>query len=120
VGAINQLSVKALGTDTPQATGVESGEPSPPRFVLRTPYPNPSVGVEGATFSITIAQPDFVRLELYSAAGRLAASREAQWFSGPGTVSLHWEPSQLAAGTYVVRFTSGSGRVASTKWTLTH
>jgi Photosynthesis system II assembly factor YCF48 len=47
VGAINQLSVKALGTDTPQATGVESGEPSPPRFVLRTPYPNPSVGVEG-------------------------------------------------------------------------
>jgi len=120
VGAINQLSVMALGTDTPQATGVESELPIPPRFVLRAPYPNPSSSRGGATFSFTIPQADFVRMEVYNAAGRLAASRETQWFPGPGTFPIRWEPGRLAAGTYVVRFTTGSGRVASTKWTLAH
>jgi len=120
VGAINQLSVMALGTDTPQATGVESEQPTPPRFVLRAPYPNPSVSANGATFSFTIPQGDLVRMELFSAAGRLVASREAQWFPGPGTFPIRWEPGQLAAGNYVVRFTTGSGRVATTKWTLVH
>jgi photosystem II stability/assembly factor-like uncharacterized protein len=120
VGAINQLSVMALGTDTPQATGVESELSPPPRFVCRTPYPNPSVVASGATLAFTIPEPDFVRVQLFNAAGRLAVSREAQWFPGSGTYSIRWSPEGLAAGTYVVRLTTGSGRVARTKWTLTH
>jgi hypothetical protein len=120
VGAINQLSVMALGTDTPQATGVEGENLSPPRFVARAPYPNPSVGTGGATFSFTIPQPDFVRLELYNVAGRLVASQEARRYSGPGTYGVHWDPGELAAGTYVLRFVAGSGRAASTKWTVAH
>ena len=120
VGAINQLSVMALGTDTPQATGVESELSPPPRFACRAPYPNPSASASGATLSFTIPEPDFVRVELFDAAGRLAASREAQWFPGSGTFSIHWVPEGLAAETYIVRFMTGSGRVARTKWTLTH
>lgn len=117
VGAINQLSVMALGTDTPLASGVE-GEFSPPRFVVRAPYPNPRVGAGGATFPFTISGPDRVSLALYGVDGRLIASRAAEPFAGSGAYAIRWEPARLPAGTYVVRLTTASGRSASTKWTL--
>lgn len=117
VGAINQLSVMALGTDTPLVTGVE-GEPSPPRFVARAPYPNPRVGAGGATYSFTSSGPDRVRIELFGANGRLLARRAGESFAGAGVHAIHWEPAGLAAGTYLVRLTTASGRTASTKWSI--
>ena len=116
-GAINQLTVMALGTDTPLVTGVE-GEPSPPRFAVRTPYPNPRVGTGDATFPFSITAPDRVRLELFGVDGRLLASRAEESFASPGAYAIRWAPSRLPAGTYVVRLTTASGRAASTKWTL--
>lgn len=117
VGAINQLLVMALGTDTPLVTGVE-GEQSPPRFAIRAPYPNPRVGAGGATFLFSSSSPERVRLELFSADGKLRASRVGESFAGAGVHGIHWEPARLPAGTYIVRLTTDSGRTASTKWTL--
>ncbi|HKQ20377.1 MAG TPA: hypothetical protein VJW75_11615 [Candidatus Eisenbacteria bacterium] len=116
-GAINQLTVMALGTDTPLVTGVEQN-PSAPRFVVRAPYPNPRVGRGGATFPFTIAGPDRVRLDLFGVDGRLVASRSEESFASPGVYAIRWDPEQLHAGTYVVRLTTASGRSASAKWTL--
>jgi photosystem II stability/assembly factor-like uncharacterized protein len=116
-GAINQLMVMALGTDTPLVTGVE-GEPSPPRFVVRAPYPNPRVGTGGATFPFTITEPERVRLDLFGVDGRLIASHAEETFASAGAYAIRWDPSRLSAGTYVVRLTTASGRSASAKWTL--
>ncbi|HEU4726137.1 MAG TPA: T9SS type A sorting domain-containing protein [Candidatus Eisenbacteria bacterium] len=116
VGSINQLSVMALGTDTPQATGVESEPASAPRLALRPPSPNPSFGASGSIFSISLSAPDFVRVSLYDLAGRLVAARPAEWVAG--SASFRWAPEPLATGTYFARFTTGSGRVASVKWTI--
>jgi hypothetical protein len=116
-GAINQLSVTALGTDAPLVAGVEE-QGSPPRFVVRAPYPNPRIGAGGATFSITSAGSERVRLDLFGADGRLLASRAGESFAGSGAHEIHWEPARLPAGTYLVRLTTASGRTASTKWTL--
>lgn len=116
-GAINQLTVMALGSDTPLVTGVE-GEPSAPRFVVRAPYPNPSAGTGGATFPFAITGPDRVRLELFGVDGRLLASRAEETFASSGTYAIRWAPSPLPAGTYVVRLTTSSGKSASAKWTL--
>jgi len=118
VGAINQLNVVALGVDTPLVTGVADGSPSPPRFAVGAPRPNPRVGAGGAAFPFTLSGPDRVSLALYSAAGRLLASRAGEWFAGSGAYALGWEPEGLPAGTYFVRLTTASGRSASTKWTL--
>lgn len=116
-GAINQLTVMALGTDTPLVTGVEQNS-SAPKFVVRAPYPNPRVGSGGATFPFAIAGPDRVRLDLFGVDGRLLASRAEESFASPGAYAIRWAPSRLPAGTYVVRLTTASGRSASAKWTL--
>lgn len=116
VGAINQLSVTALGTDTPQATGVDSEPASAPRFALRPPSPNPSFGASGSIFSISLSAPDLIQVSLFDVAGRLVAARQPEWVAGSAT--FRWAPGPLATGTYFARFTTGSGRVASVKWAI--
>jgi photosystem II stability/assembly factor-like uncharacterized protein len=116
-GAMNQLTVIALGSDTPLVTGVEQN-PSAPRFVVRAPYPNPSAGSGGVTFPFTIAGPERVRLDLFGVDGRLLASRAEESYASPGAYTIHWDPSRLSAGTYVVRLSTASGGSASAKWTL--
>ena len=117
VGAINQLNVMALGTDTPQATGVID-DLSPPKFVVAAPYPNPRVGAGGATFPFTLSRPDRVRLELYDAQGRLRATRPFESIATGGAHAIRWEPARLSPGTYHLRLVTESGRTAQTKWTL--
>ena len=119
VGAINQLSLTALGADTPQATGVDLTE-TPPRFLTQAPYPNPRFGSGGATFSFTLPQPDAVRIELFDIRGRLVATRQSEGFQQPGVFAIRWEPAGLAAGDYIVRLMTSSGRASSTKWTIVH
>lgn len=116
-GAINQLSVTALGTDSPQATGVELSAGTP-RFLMRSPYPNPWVGRGDAAFPFALARQDLVGLELYDIAGRLIARRDPEWFPSAGSFKIRWAPEGLAAGTYIVRLRTGSGASASVKWTL--
>jgi hypothetical protein len=116
VGATNQLSVIALGSDTPQVTGVEGGA-SVPGFLARAPYPNPGTGVAGAVFSFSVPGPDRVRIELFDARGRLVAARQEEEIAGGGFHSLRWAPA-LPAGTYLVRYSTSTGRRAVTKWTI--
>jgi hypothetical protein len=118
VGAINQLSLTALGSDTPQATGVDVTEVSP-RFLAQAPYPNPSAS-GGATFAFTLPQPDAVRIELFDTRGRLVAARGFEHFHQPGVSTIQWKPARLAAGNYIARLTTSSGRVSSTKLTIVH
>ena len=119
VGVINQLDVVALGTDTPQVTGVEN-TPSAPKFAVSVPYPNPRMGAGGATFGFSLPEPDEVRLELHDALGRLVVARAFEPVLGSGPHQIRWEPPSLAAGTYIVRFVTKSGKATSTKWTIVH
>lgn len=117
VGAINQLHVMALGTDTPQVTGVESVE-IVPRSRIASASPNPRYGAGGAVFGFDVAGPDRVRIELYDAAGRLQAVRPFEWVAGVGRQAVRWEPAGLASGTYVARLTFASGQTLRAKWTV--
>jgi hypothetical protein len=117
VGAINQLRVIALGSDTPQITGV-STDPAPPRFAVASAYPNPRVGAGGATFGFDLARPDQVRVELFDAAGRLRAVRSPEWVASPGRQALRWDPGRVPPGTYLARITTSSGASFAAKWTL--
>ncbi len=116
VGAINQLHVMALGTDTPQVTGVET-DPSPPRFQVSRPYPNPRVGAGGATFPFVLSKADNVRLELYDVRGRLRAVRSFESMAA-GPAAIRWDPPGLNPGAYFVRFVSESGATAQVTWRL--
>jgi photosystem II stability/assembly factor-like uncharacterized protein len=115
LGAVNQLNVVSLGTDEPLATGVDVEEGSPPRFMVRAPYPNPSSSGDG-TFPITLDRPARVRLEIYDAHGRLLAAR-AQAPVGAGPQAIRWAPKGLRAGRYFVRYVLDEGS-AATAWTV--
>jgi len=117
VGAINQLDVVALGTDTPQVTGIADDE-LPPKFAVAAPYPNPRVGAGGATFGFTLPSPGAVRLELLDVRGRIVAGRAFETIGAGGPGAIHWEPPSLAAGTYFIRLVTESGETAQTKWTF--
>jgi hypothetical protein len=116
VGAVNQLSVTALGSDEPQVTGVAT-ETQAPRFVVRAPYPNPASAAAGATFSFSLSGPDRVRVELYDARGRLVAVRADEAVTREGAHAFRWAP-RVPAGTYYVRFATSAGANAAIKWTL--
>jgi photosystem II stability/assembly factor-like uncharacterized protein len=115
VGAINQLSVVALGTDTPLATGVDP-ELASPRFAVRAPYPNPAAG-EAGTFAFTLDRPAEVTLELYDVRGRLVASRVSAAL-GPGPHALIWSPMGLGTGRYLVRYMVDGRQAATASWTI--
>ena len=117
VGAINQLHVTALGTDTPQITGVAT-EPAPPRFGVASAYPNPRVGAGGAVFAFVLGAPDVVQVQLFDVTGRLRAVRQSEWVPSAGKSLLRWDPTGVPPGTYVARITTGSGSTYAAKWTL--
>lgn len=116
IGTINQLNVMALGTDTPQVTGVET-DAAPPRFQVLRPYPNPRVGAGGATFPFVLSKADNVRLELYDVQGRLRAVRLFESMAA-GPAAIRWDPPGLTPGAYFVRFVSESGATAQVTWRL--
>jgi hypothetical protein len=117
VGAINQMKVVSLGSDTPLATGVET-EDVTPRFVLRAPYPNPTTRSSGSTFTFETSTADRLRLEMYDIRGRLVAERSLDAFEFAGGHAISWQPIGLASGTYLVRAVSESGQAATVKWTI--
>lgn len=115
VGAVNQLNVVSLGSDEPLATGVPV-EGSPPRLVVRAPYPNPSSAGVG-TFPISLDRPARVRLELYDVHGRLLAAR-TEAALGPGSHALDWDPKGLRTGRYYVRYIVEEGTMAARSWSI--
>jgi len=117
VGAVNQLRLRALGADTPLATGVPLDETAP-KFVVHAPYPNPALSSRGSTFGFELASPGTVRLELYDVAGRLVGTRGPIAFSTAGRHEIAWRPSRLSAGAYMVRLVTESGRTAVTRWSV--
>ncbi|TMQ57062.1 MAG: T9SS type A sorting domain-containing protein [Candidatus Eisenbacteria bacterium] len=117
VGAINQLNVVALGTDSPQVTGIADGQ-SPPKFAAAAPYPNPRVGAGGATFGFTLSRAGGVRVEIFDAQGRLRSARAFESFATGGYHAIRWDPASIGPGTYVVRLVTDSGQAARVKWTF--
>jgi hypothetical protein len=116
VGAINQLNLVALGSDTPLATGIDLDEGAP-RWLTRVPYPNPTSRRSGSTFSFSIPRAGSVALELYDIRGR----RVDRWGPAPfeaGPHEIPWRPTRAAAGVYFARVILGSGHTLSVKWSL--
>ncbi len=86
-----------------QTTGVAAEAPGPDGFTLSAPAPNPASG--RATMTLTVAEPQTIRAEVYDLAGR----RVAVLFDGPAAagspVALRVDGEDLPAGLYLVRVT---------------
>lgn len=115
-GAINQLTVKGLGVDTPAATAV--GEPSGDlAFSAALPRPNPAVRGQAVTLGFRLSQRALVSLDLYDSSGRRVDSRPAQPFP-PGPGSIQWAPAVRGSGLYFVRLRTDSGQSADARMVL--
>jgi hypothetical protein len=110
---MNQLTLTALATNELAQSGVGE-EPAPARFQVSAVFPNPSRGP--ASFRVYLDKGADVRLVLYDVAGRLADSRGSQYLDA-GEHVLTWTPAVRGAGTYYLRFSSGSD-TATTRWVI--
>jgi len=117
VGAINQAKLMSLGTDTPLATGVPIDEVTP-SFMARVPYPNPTTGISGSTFVFVTTSADWVRLELFDVRGRRVGELRPDPLASAGVHEVQWRLVGFAAGTYLVRLTTGSGHRSVLKWSI--
>jgi len=117
VGAIQQLRVRALGSDTPLVTGVPDGEAAP-RFVLHAPFPNPTTRRIGSTFRFEAPEAGRVSLDLFDVQGRRVAGLGPVSFAESGSHRMLWRPEGLPAGAYEARLTTSAGHVGVTRWIL--
>jgi hypothetical protein len=94
-----------------------TAEISGPGVLLESPAPTPGRVNTYTTFAFTLATEDRVELEVFDAAGRRLARREAQRFA-PGRSTVRWNPGTQRAGLYFVVARTGQGTSVSRKWVV--
>lgn len=113
-GSINQLSVTALGTDTPALTRVEEPPYRPLAFSLGQNYPNPfSAGTVVTHIPFELLHGGHVELKIYDVAGRLVRDLFEGDLSAD-SYSLPWrglddEGRRVATGIYSYELVCGGG-----------
>src|SRR5262249_31647564 len=112
-GAIGQLSLTALGVDTPATTGVAPPEPGA-ALALRSPSPNPARIGGTVALSFSLAAPQRVTLTIFDSLGRRIAARPAEAF-GAGRGQILWRIPASASGLYLLVLDTGSGAKASAR-----
>ena len=104
--------VKQLTAAGPSApVGVQLGLAVPDAFLLDQNAPNPFGA--GTSISYHVAHAARVRLEVYDLQGRRVQTL-VDTEQAPGTHSVRWDASRLAAGTYFYRMTA-DGKVSDVK-----
>jgi len=106
-GAINQLTVTALGTDLPATTGVDL-TPGSSGLELAPPWPNPLTSDEAVTLAFRLPHDDTVGATLYDLAGRKIVERAAEPFSA-GRSTVRWRLPSVRGGLYFLVLSTGSG-----------
>jgi photosystem II stability/assembly factor-like uncharacterized protein len=115
-GTINQVTVTALATDTPGATGIR-GQPVAVRFSLRGPWPNP--GPPGSrTLKFTSQQTGYITFALHDLRGRTVAVRRVLVAAGQIEQVLSWDPGHLSPGVYLLNAKSDAGASAEGRWVV--
>lgn len=116
---VNPLDCTTLTLDVGGTSGV--GEPDgriAERPWLAPLSPNPRIGsATPGRVSFQLPGADSVRLALFDARGRLVTERpSARYAAGAHTVD--WRLPRLAAGTYYLRLSTGSGHDVTQRWVL--
>ncbi|ARA93214.1 hypothetical protein AWN76_008615 [Rhodothermaceae bacterium RA] len=78
---------------------------SPTAATLAAPYPNPARTSVTIPFTLQHAAP--VSVTVYDALGRRVATPLPPTLQPPGPHEVHWAPSALPAGLYLVRLSTG-------------
>ena len=115
-GSINQLTVVAIGNDTPTSTGIGDQVPPFSAIRVRAMWPNPA-GDGGGLVSVRfeLAASDRVGLKVYDVAGRVVGSSALQAYPAGGEYTLQWNAGSLASGVYFVKLVTEAGLTAQTK-----
>lgn len=116
VGSINQLTVTAVGNDTPTGTGIGEAVPPLPAFRVRSLWPNPAPGSDNAvTVLFELGEPGGVALNVYDVAGKRVGKHARRDFDRSGEYTLRWETGNLASGVYFVQLVTEGGLKAYAK-----
>jgi hypothetical protein len=114
-GAMNQLRVTALATDSGPATGIVSIPPS--SILLGAPWPNPSRPGAPVSLAIELTRSEHVTIDAIDVTGRLVARKTVGWVAAGRSV-VSWSSGIGAPGVYALRVATDSGANAAAKWTL--
>jgi hypothetical protein len=120
-GSINQLTVAAIGNDTPRVTGIGGEVPPLSPLHVRAMWPNPARGsADAINVLFELGRPGEVALRVYDVAGKLVGESAPQAFAQAGEYTLRWDAGGLASGVYFVRLVTESGLTAQTKLAIVH
>jgi photosystem II stability/assembly factor-like uncharacterized protein len=115
-GSINQLTVVAIGNDTPRVTGIGHQVPELSPLRVRILWPNPAPGsADAISVLFELNRPDQVALRVYDVAGKLVGEREPQTFAQAGEHTLRLDAGGLPSGVYFVQLVAESGLKAQAK-----
>jgi len=119
VGSIDQLTVVAIGNDTPTITGIPDQPPRLPEFLIRSLWPNPvgSLG-ESVTISFDLPRALSVSVETYDVLGQLVAKQALGFYEGAREQLLNVDVRSLSSGVYYIRLVTSSGLTAKKKLTI--
>lgn len=110
-GAINQMTVRSLGIDTPAAGSV--GPPNGAKGIaVSAPWPNPVIRGQGISIRFQLPEDGRVVAELYDLSGRRVEAYPAE-FIPSGTRTLHLVAGARASGVYWIHLRAGSGSQAN-------
>jgi len=107
-GAINQMTVRSLGIDSPAAGDVEPPDGAT-GFAVSAPWPNPSTRGQSISIAFRLPEDTRVQVELYDIAGRRVAERPAEVLPA-GAQRLQLDAGARASGVYWIHVRVGSGR----------
>lgn len=121
-GAINQLNVMALGTDTPAVSGVGDPPGGPSLFSLGQNYPNPFNTAHGSTLiPFNLQRGGRAMIRIYDASGRLVRTIDRGYLT-PDYYRVSWngrdhEGRDVPAGAYFYELSIPGGKAVK-KMTL--
>jgi hypothetical protein len=118
-GSINQLTVVAIGNDTPNITGIGDQPPRFSTFRVRSVWPSPGRG-NGDPIAISIELPAAARvtLEAYNVAGQLVSRRAPQALPRADVYTIRWNVEAHSTGMYFIRVVTDSGLKAHAKFVV--
>lgn len=106
-GAINQMTVTAVGIDTPASSSV-APQDALGAIAISAPWPNPVRQGRPIAIEFELRVPGDVSVDLYDPAGRRLRSLSKR-MSTAGENLLSLDTRELGAGVYLVGVSSGSG-----------
>lgn len=117
-GSMQQLTVAALGVDTPATSSIVPPASAAATILLGSPQPNPARVDEGLTVRLRLPTAGEVDLRLHDVTGRVVSWKRERVEAGDS--AIRWSPRVPRSGLFLLRAQTSAGLGGEAKILLMH